>query len=193
MINTDICMHIICLVNSGIAPNINKLLSTIAPLHAIVEVFIYITICYQSYLYNYQTGGCDGTKKNPEIARAPPEDYHAGVGSTVILQWTYCKTRESSITGIIISREALRKRSYLLAIDTAGKTTYYQATHQHYNITWIKKNGSITFIIMNISMSDAGHYTLEIRRVGYVDLEKRVNVVVRMRAGLMLIIYYLLT
>ncbi|CAB4014290.1 tyrosine- kinase receptor Tie-1-like isoform X2 [Paramuricea clavata] len=32
---------------------------------------------------------------------------------------------------------------------------------------------------MNISMSDAGHYTLVIRRVGYVDLEKRVNVVVR--------------
>ncbi|CAB4014289.1 tyrosine- kinase receptor Tie-1-like isoform X2, partial [Paramuricea clavata] len=107
--------------------------------------------------------GCDGTKKNPEIVKAPLEDYHAGVGSTVILQWTYCKTRESSITGIIISR----------------KTTYYQATHQRYNITWIKKNGSITFIIMNISMSDAGHYTLVIRRVGYVDLEKRVNVVVR--------------
>jgi hypothetical protein len=77
----------------------------------------------------------------------------------------------------------------LLAIDTAGKTTYYQATHQHYNITWIKKNGSITFIIMNISMSDAGDYTLEIRRVGYVDLEKRVNVVVH-RAGLMLIILF---
>ena len=167
---------------TGITSNIKKRLS------AMVSTAVKLNFRYKQnsviHAY-YETGGCDGTTKNPGIIKAPPDYYQADEGSDAILQWTYCKTPEGSITGLIISREE-RRRSYLLGIHVSGKIVYYQAARGHYNITWMKEHGLVTFIMKNITMGHAGHYNLVIRRVGYADLESKFNVVVR-KAGLVLI------
>ena len=130
----------------------------------------------------YLTGNCDQTAKNPVIVKMPPDDYYVEEGSSAILQWLYCKPSDGLVTGIIVSRGG-----NLLSIDVAGVVTHYPPNNHHNNITWTKENGSITFIIRNISMNDGGRYVLKIRMVGYPDLANKVNVVVR-KAGL---IHYL--
>ena len=123
--------------------------------------------------------------------KAPLKDYQIVEGSRATLEWRYCKNHSDSVSGVIISRKGQRK-PYLLAMDAKGKMYYYEANRRRHKIAWRKKNGSIAFSIVNISVADGGHYTLEIRRVGYADLQYTVNVVVHRAGSLLLIamLYY---
>ena len=111
----------------------------------------------------------------------PPDEYYVDEGANAVVQWTYCKPPNSLVTGIIVSRGGNR-----ISIDVAREITKYPpnyASNQRYDITWPRKDGSITFTVRNVSMHDRGRYVLEIRMVGYPDLQDYVNVVVR-KAGL---------
>ncbi|XP_028401806.1 hepatocyte growth factor receptor-like [Dendronephthya gigantea] len=141
------------------------------------EVLAFAFLFTNANTLTYAAGGCDGIAKNSVNKKAPPKDYQVVEGSRATLEWEYCKKQIDSVSGIIISRKNQIK-PYLLAMDVTGKIYYYKANRSRHNVSWSKENGSIVFSIMNISMADGGHYTLEIRRVGYADFQNTVNVIV---------------
>lgn len=110
----------------------------------------------------------------------PTRNHQAKEGSNVVLLWRYCQKHQDSITGIIISRGA-RNRTYLLGMNSTGNIFYYGGIRKNYGITWEKESGSINFVKKKVSKSDAGRYVMEIRRVGYEDLEHKVNLIVLTR------------
>jgi hypothetical protein len=85
-----------------------------------------------------------------------------------------------------------RGKGVLLAVDDAGNIhSPVKAHSRHYNLTWTKEakeEGSVTFVIKNVTTRDASDYKLRIRRSGHADVEHRFTVVVR-KAGLLLITF----
>ena len=102
-------------------------------------------------------------------------------GVQAVINWTYCKANVSSIIGFIVFRDIyVRKYVPVITMNFNGKISCTE--NKKYillNIIDIKGNDLISFTIKNVSTDDSGYYRLQIRRHGHIDLQSRVQIIVK--------------